>query len=89
VRSSSGRGWISAAPALGCAILALPVAPLIFWVGSIILHNSDDSIVRFFEIIGIFWFGMIAFYVGCMLFFGAGEGLRNRLIAFSKRIRRS
>jgi hypothetical protein len=54
--------------ALGCGILALPAAPLIFWFGSIILGgNLDDSTVFFFKVIGVAWLGTIIFYGGFIL----------------------
>lgn len=69
--------------ALGCGILALPGAPLIIFIGSLIVHNPHEPIIQAFVAFGLFW-------LGCGLLFGAMvkfPRMRRAVKTMSDRIR--
>jgi hypothetical protein len=41
--------------ALGCGILALPGAPLILFIGSLIVRNPHEPIIQMIVAFGLFW----------------------------------
>jgi hypothetical protein len=41
--------------ALGCGILALPGAPLILFIGSLIVRNPHEPIIQLIVAFGLFW----------------------------------
>jgi hypothetical protein len=69
--------------ALGCAVLAMPGAPLIFFIGRLIVSNPSDPTIQIIETIGLFWIGLALFFGGLAKF----PWMRKTVAAIQNRIR--